>query len=101
LTCRVSSAISALSLGFTLLGAISLAHAATCTAGSGSVLDNTLFASVGLNPAAGGCTVNTSTTGWQRHDVVMVVVPASASPCAVLQTGERRLDQQRSGRENG
>jgi hypothetical protein len=59
-TFRVSSAIS-LSLGFALLGAISVAHAATCTAGSGSALDNTLFNSVGLNPATGGCTVNTPT----------------------------------------
>jgi hypothetical protein len=59
-TFRVSSAIS-LSLGFTLLGAISVAHAGTCTAGSGSALDNTLFNSVGLNPATGGCTVNTPT----------------------------------------
>ncbi len=60
LTFRVSSAIS-LSLGFALLGAISVAHAATCTAGSGSALDNTLFNSVGLNPAIGGCTVNAPT----------------------------------------
>ncbi len=60
LTLAVSSAIS-LSLGFALLGAISVAHAATCTAGSGSALDNTLFNSVGLNPAIGGCTVNAPT----------------------------------------
>jgi hypothetical protein len=59
-TFRVSSAIS-LPLGFALLGAISVVHAAACTAGSGSALDNTLFNSVGLNPATGGCTVNTPT----------------------------------------
>jgi hypothetical protein len=59
-TFRVSSAIS-LPLGFALLGAISVAHAATCTAGSGSALGNTLFNSVGSNPATGGCTVNTPT----------------------------------------
>ena len=80
MTYKVSSAISALSLGFTLLGAISVAHAATCTAGSGSALDNTLFVSVALNPAVGGCTVITPTaavlnTGFSNRSIVQTAGP--------------------------